>query len=112
MKLKKLLGVGLLLVLASFLVACGGGGDGIEGRWNYGGTEFYVFNANGTGTMAGIPIAWSTSNGILSVCSTPDFCGSIANCSEPERWTYSISGRNLTLTSTESPSVTFTYRRR
>lgn len=84
--------------------------QGLVGTWYWLGTAYYVFNAGGTGTMMDLPIRWTTSGGILSVCVTPEMCG--ANCIAPSEWYYEISGNNLTLTSTLLSDLSFHYTRR
>jgi hypothetical protein len=81
----------------------------LVGTWLWLGTTYYVFEANGRGTMIGMDIRWWTSAGILSICSTPDFCGN--NCFAPTEWRYSISGNTLTLTS-DILDMSYTYTRR
>ncbi|MCL2401000.1 MAG: copper amine oxidase N-terminal domain-containing protein, partial [Oscillospiraceae bacterium] len=77
-----------------------------EWSWNWTG-PYYAFEANGQGTAAGAPMRWSTNDGVLSICVTPDFCGD--DCTEPAEWYYEIEGNQLTLTSTIAPSWAFTY---
>ncbi|MCL2349943.1 MAG: hypothetical protein FWC67_00540 [Defluviitaleaceae bacterium] len=86
--------------------------QGLEGSWYFLGMPYYVFEANGRGTMADLPIYWQTSAGILSICSTPSVCGSIAGCVAPSRWEYTISGNNLSLDSMDVPGMNFDYTRR
>ena len=81
----------------------------LVGTWIWLGTPFYVFYANGEGTMVDSPINWTASNGILSICVTPSACGD--NCPLPMSWYYEISGNELTLTSTSIPDMTYTYTR-
>jgi len=94
------------------LTSCGSSDDNgtLIGTWRYSGSDFYVFNEGGTGTMLGMPIRWTADNGILSICNTPGTCGNI--CIAPADWFYEISGRNLTLDSTLIPGMSYTYRRR
>ena len=77
-------------------------------------TQYYVLNANGTGTMGTPPdtidIRWTARNGVFSVCVTPDFCGN--DCIAPVEWDYALSGNNLTLTSRLLPDLIFNYIRR
>ena len=81
----------------------------IVGTWLWLGTPYYVFNADGTGTMADMDITWSTSGGILTICTTPDICGNI--CILPHLWNYTISGNQLTLESRQVDDMIFTYTR-
>jgi len=81
--------------------------QGLVGTWNWLGMEYYVFNANGTGTMMESPIRWTASGNILSICATPDACGD--RCIAPSLWYFIISGDQLTLTSTITPDLTFNY---
>lgn len=82
----------------------------LEGTWLWMGSPYYVFEAGGRGTMVGSDILWSTSGGVLSICSTPDICGS--TCIAPSDWYYELAGNELTLTSTISSDMTFVYTRR
>jgi len=83
----------------------------LVGIWDWASTDtttpYYEFNANGTGTRMALPIRWATSNNVLSICTTPELCGTI--CIAPTEWHYSISGNELTLTSTISNNVYFVY---
>jgi|GEM_PF-4064667 len=50
--------------------------DGLLGMWRLWGTEYYIFNADGTGSMMDLPIRWwSHEAGVLSVCVKPSLCG-------------------------------------
>ena len=74
--------------------------------------EYYIFEADGTGYMLFdneqmIAINWSTKDGVLSICITPDLCGSI--CFVPSDWYYVVDGDMLELTSTQYPDMTFVY---
>jgi len=117
--------VASMLALA-FFAGCGGTGHGegdtphtteLVGEWNFQGSLYYTFNADGTGSMLGTPgsIRWSTSNGILSVCATPGLCGAVVDCSTPQNWAYSFAGDTLTLVGQGSGPIfggTFQYTRR
>lgn len=81
----------------------------LVGTWLWNNQPYYVFNAGGTGTMAGSAIRWWTGNGVLSICNTPAMCGN--NCPAPMDWRYSFSGNQLTLTSTTIANMSFTYTR-
>lgn len=83
----------------------------LTGTWNWLGSPYYVFNADGRGTMYGMDILWAASNGILSICITPGLCGTIGACFAPSEWYYTLSGNQLTLTSRLLPDITFTYTR-
>ena len=84
----------------------------LVGTWNYMGSAFYVFEADGSGTMLGTgDIFWSADNGVLLVCSTPPLCGNMAACSGPMEWDYTITGDSLTITSRQIPGMTYTYTR-
>jgi len=85
-------------------------GQSIVGIWNWMGIPYYVFNENGQGTMSGMDINWSTSQGILTVCTTPELCGS--TCIAPSEWYYVISGDEMVLTSRLIPGMVYTYTRR
>ena len=77
--------------------------------WDATGTVYYVLNADGTGTMAGMNIYWTVSNGVFAVCVTPDLCGDV--CIAPMEWYYELDGNNLTLTSTVIPDMVYHYSR-
>lgn len=82
----------------------------LVGTWYWQNIPYYVFEADGTGNMAGIAdINWSASGGILSICSTPELCGD--TCIAPTDWYYVIEGNQLTLTSTLLPELNFVYTR-
>jgi hypothetical protein len=81
----------------------------LVGQWNWMGTPYYVFNANGRGTMAGGDIRWWTNQGVLSICTTPGACAD--HCHLPIQWDYAIVGGQLTLTSRLVPSIYFIYTR-
>jgi len=82
----------------------------LVGSWYWLGSAYYVLNANGEGTMAGMAIRWTTANGVLSICNTPALCQT--TCIAPAEWYYVINGNELVLTSTIMRSMTFTYTRR
>ena len=84
----------------------------IVGTWLWMGTPYYVFNEDGTGTMAGEDIFWTTRNGVLSVCTTPDLCDDASSCILPSEWDYEIDGDELTLDSRQLENFSFTYTRR
>ena len=128
--MKKVFGLFAALVvvaaLAVGLAGCGsdddnGNGNGtatggattsaLVGTWDWLGIPYYVFNADGTGTMFDSPIRWTASNGVVSMCITPDTCGD--TCADPNAWAwyYEISGNQLTITSTLTEDLTFTYTR-
>jgi len=82
----------------------------LVGTWAWLGTPYYVFNADGTGTQTPeMPLLWAAENGVLSICITPDLCGS--TCIASLDWYYVIDGNQLTLTSTIIPDMTYTYTR-
>jgi len=86
----------------------------LVGEWNWQGTLYYVFNADGTGIRGGyilnLTINRTTEDGVLIICDTPDECGN--TCIAPERWNYSISGNEMVLDNTHIPGMSFTYTRR
>jgi len=82
----------------------------LEGSWMWMGSEYYVFEAGGGGTMMGEDIRWTTSRGILSVCTTPGVCG--RTCVAPMEWYYELNGNRLNLTSTLFPEMSYDYTRR
>ena len=85
--------------------------DGLVGNWDWMGMPYYTFNADGTGQAAGMDILWTSANGILSICTTPDICGT-ERCIAPAEWRYTIVGNNLSLVSTLSADLAFEYTRR
>ncbi|MCL2874420.1 MAG: copper amine oxidase N-terminal domain-containing protein [Defluviitaleaceae bacterium] len=68
----------------------------LVGTWLWEGYPFYVFNPDGSGRVYTEEIGWSASQGILSICTTPDVCGS--NCLAPIEWQYEVSRNRLILT--------------
>jgi len=82
------------------------------GTWYWFGSPYYVFNADGTGTMADSDIFWATADGVLLICITPILCNDISNCLGPAGWYYTLDGDTLILESTLLAGVTFTYNRR
>jgi len=112
---KKLVTVGLVIVMLASVVAlvgCGGGADvsdhalaGTTWAWDGSPDFLYVFNANGTGTRGIIGMAetfaWSIpGNGRLTL----DVDGGIN-----EQWDYSISGDVLTIDSRQLPGMSYSY---
>jgi len=83
----------------------------LVGTWLWAGTPYYVFNEDGTGTMVGEDILWTTRNGILIVCATPDVCEGINACAIPQEWYYEIDGDELILDSRQLANFSFTYTR-
>jgi len=83
----------------------------LVGVWFWEGMEYYVLNADGTGTMAGMNINWELVNNVLFVCSTPDMCESLDNCPLPMEWYFVLEGNNLTLTSATVEGMVFYYTR-
>jgi hypothetical protein len=79
------------------------------GTWLWMGSPYYVFEANGRGTMAGSDIHWSVNSGVLSICNTPAQCGN--TCSLPDEWSFVIDGNQLTITSLLIPDFIFVYTR-
>ena len=88
------------------------GANALVGEWNWLGSLYYTFNADGSGIMSGTGIAWTSSNGVLYTCITPDVCGSMSDCILPMEWYYSISGNQMVLTSRWVDGMTYTYTRR
>ena len=82
----------------------------LVGTWIWSGIPYYVFEADGRGTMSGMDIRWTTNRGILTVCTTPELCGN--TCLAPQEWYYVVEGNRLTLTSRLLQDMTFTYTRR
>ena len=119
MKMRLFIAVILILVCA-FFVACGstttmgqGGDSDLHGYWNWLGQPYYIFNADGTGTMGSdvltFNIQWNAYNGILYICNTVILCR--GNCLSPTRWNYTVDGDSLTLVSAGITNMTFTYTR-
>jgi len=81
----------------------------LVGRWYLLGIEHYIFEYNGHGRMLENAIRWSTYNGLLIICITPEIC--YDDCFAPSEWYYELSGEALTLTSALIPGVYFTYTR-
>lgn len=84
---------------------------GLEGMWDWEGVTYYIFLSGGLGTMHGMDIFWGTSDGLLSICATPDICGSLAACDTPTQWYYAFEGDELVLTSRDVHSMVFRYTR-
>ena len=83
---------------------------GLVGEWNWLGSLYYTFRADGTGIMVGSDILWTSSNGVLYICITPALCGSMGDCILPMEWSYTLSGNEMVLNS--STGMSFTYTRR
>lgn len=81
----------------------------ILGTWIWMGQPYYIFEANGRGTMSGMAIRWSIDGNVLSICNTPELCGN--NCWAPQEWYFEVDGNTLNLTSTLLSSMSFSYRR-
>ena len=82
----------------------------LAGRWYWIGSLYYELSYDGEGTMAGAAIRWTSADGILAICATPDSCGT--TCIAPMEWYYVLEGGELTLTSTIIDGMVFTYTRR
>jgi len=97
--MKKLLGLLLALLILLTFTACGtsmdGGDERLVGSWDWKGSVYYLFNASGSGTMAGSSIRWTTSGNRLEICVTPDTCGN--RCSAPMSSTFSLTNDDDTL---------------
>ena len=81
----------------------------------------YVFHTNGMGQRLVYganqrafmsDFRWNVSGGILSICSTPWYCGNLHMCSAPEQWNLTLTGNTLTIYSRLAPGMSFTYTRR
>jgi len=86
--------------------------EDLIGSWSWLGSTYYVFNADGTGTMGtlpSMPINWAASDGILSVCTTPVMCR--IGCAAPSRWSFVIDGDTLECTNIPLAVMSFTYTR-
>jgi len=83
----------------------------LVGTWAWEDVETwqYVFRADGRGAMNEMAIGWTSNNGVLAVCTTPDFCG--ATCIAPMEWYYEIVGSRLTLTSRTVAGMIYSYNR-
>jgi len=93
--------------LEGLLTDMQGGNPDLIGDWDWNGALYYEFEAGGFGMRRGEDIRWSTYDGVLHICWTPDACGN--TCIAPERWDYILDGDELTLTRSGS---TTTYTRR
>ena len=87
----------------------------LVGTWDWFGSPYYLFEANGEGKIAPgstleQSIRWTASNGVLAVCVSPQFCGD--RCLAPMEWYYVITGDQLELTSRLDPAISYTYTRR
>ena len=82
----------------------------LVGTWYWMESPYYVFEADGSGTMVGQDINWLAENGVLAICITPDLCR--GNCNAPAEWYYVLDRDQLDLTSRVVPDTTFTYTRR
>jgi len=80
------------------------------GTWLFMGSPYYVFEPGGRGLIYGMDMRWSTDQGILSICTSPDLCGD--NCPSPDEWSYVIDGNRLVLSSYPEEGMSFTYIRR
>jgi len=85
-------------------------GHVLLGGWNYLGEHFIEFWADGRGLLVGSPIGWTTVDGVLELCVTPELCR--GNCLAPERWFYTVEGNQLTLESHPVRAISFTFERR
>ena len=54
---------------------------------------FFVFRADGSGAMFGIEVGWSTSDGVLEICTTPFLCQD--DCWLPMEYEYFLDGDTL-----------------
>jgi len=81
----------------------------LVGVWNFFGLEYYTLFEDGTGYMMDMAINWSTSDGLLHICVTPNICRGA--CPDPQSWRYTISGNILTLESVDMPGIVFDYTR-
>jgi len=75
----------------------------LVGEWTVYGAPFYVFNADGTGLFLGSELNWWASNGVISICITPDLCR--GTCIAPAEWYYIITGNRLDLRSRLLPDI-------
>lgn len=70
------------------------------GVWDWLNSTYYVFAADGTGTMSFADINWRTESNVLFVSE---------NNQAPNEWIFSIEGDTLTLTSRLASVLSFTY---
>jgi len=87
----------------------------IYGEWLWLGEVHYVFREDGSGLRGQRDIVWAAEDGVLTICSTPEFCeiaehGSLEACIEPETWSYVLTANTLTITNLLT-DVQFTYVR-
>jgi len=85
-------------------------GHPLVGTWAWFGSDYYVLNADGRGSMLGTDIIWTAHNGILAICNTPGNCQ--GNCPAPMEWYYTIEGNQLNLAMRTMPDVSYDYTRR
>ena len=83
----------------------------LVGTWHVLGEVIYVFNADGTGYMLEVPISWSSNDGILTICVTPELCEAHGSCLVPMDYYYTIEGDVLTIISTSFPEIELTLTR-
>jgi len=122
--MKKFLLMLLILSTVAGFTACGDGllmqatgaetvaAEDLIGSWSWLGSTYYVFNADGTGTMGNLPamsINWTANDDILSICNTPFMCR--IGCAAPARWSYAIAGDTLELVGVPLAMMSFTYTR-
>jgi hypothetical protein len=90
-------------------------GSPLVGTWLWADSPYYVFEANGRGVMnpgdLESNILWTTEDGILFICTTPEVCGSFADCTLVLEWYYTVSGDNLILDSRTVPGMVLEYIR-
>ena len=109
--MKKRIAILLLAVMALTLTlsACGTSMDSGDARfvgsWDFNGSMFYRFNEDGSGTMLGSAIRWTTSGNNLQICLTPSSCGD--RCPAPLSSPFRFSNSDNTLNFNG-----FTYTRR
>ena len=87
----------------------------LVGTWYWADSPYYIFEADGHGVMnpgaLESAILWTVEDGILFICTTPDICGSFADCGLTLEWYYTVSGDNLTLDSRNVPGLVLEYIR-
>jgi len=83
------------------------GRNALIGTWDWLNMTYYVFSADGTGTMAFEDITWRVEGDLLLVCTTPDICTDV--CLNPVEWNFSFNGNDLVLTGRFASLLTFTY---
>ena len=92
----------------------------IVGTWYWFGIPLYVFRADGSGLVLfeddddrdTFEIRWTSNNGILTICVTPDSDECADGCVDPIEWSYVLVGNALTLRNDNEEDSNYTLVRR